>query len=159
MPASPQIAVADHSPSARSPNASGGQRADARAHEQDEACVDAIGQRREHRDRQHVAERIGAGHQPGLGAAQSPQRHEMLGHDGRHDDVRQQVADLPEAHGGDEGPPGQMPHCLLSPVLLVSAGDPSSSRRLSEQRIPDARAHVRSSGGLMWRNENSSARS
>jgi hypothetical protein len=78
------------------------------ATDQHAARVDAVGQRREHRNGEHVAERIGAGHQPGLRGSEPPQRDEMARHDRRHDDVRQQVADLSGAHRGDERAAGEV---------------------------------------------------
>ena len=72
--------------------------ADDRSAEKNEARVDPIGEGRQHGDRQHVAEGVAAGEQPAFGRAQTPGRHEVLSEIGRQRDVRQQIADLSEAH-------------------------------------------------------------
>src|SRR5437879_3656527 len=54
--------------------------------------------------------RVGARHQAGLRGAQPPARHEVLDHDGRNRHMRQQAADLAEAHGEHECAAVQMLH-------------------------------------------------
>jgi len=69
----------------------------------------------------------------------------VLRHDRRHGDVREQTADLSEAHGGDEGSPCQRDHRLVFrcpgpgemrdvPTFMRAAGDPLSKVRLVPSR-------------------------
>jgi hypothetical protein len=92
MPASAQIALADH--------------------------IDPVRQRRKHRNREHVSERVGSGHQPGLRGGEAPQRDQVLDHDRRHDDMREQVADLARAHRGDKRAAGQVHSQPVMPGLV-----------------------------------------
>lgn len=78
-----------------------GKAADDGAEKQHHAGIDAIRQRGQDRDGQHVAEGIAARQKTAFRGTQAPSRHEMLGEVGGENDVRQQVADLSDAHGRD----------------------------------------------------------
>ena len=96
----------------------GGEAAHGRPRCQYVTRVDSVGERRQQRHRNHVAERIGARHQSCLRCAQSPQRHKVLRHDRGDDHVREEVADLSQAHCRDESAPGQRRHRLLISILI-----------------------------------------
>src|SRR5262249_11277890 len=92
--------------------------AEHRARREDAARVYAVSQCCQHRDREHVTEGVGARHQPGLGGAEVPQGHEVLRHDCRQRHMGQQIADLPQAHRGNECTPGQRGHWWLISMFI-----------------------------------------
>jgi hypothetical protein len=119
MPASPPQEGAGQQTAREQPKADGSKAAQDRAGSKDEPRVDTIGQGGEDRDRGHIAERKRTGHDTRLTCAEPPQRHQALRHDGGNGDVRQQIPDLADAHGGEQGPSGQR-HALLISILTSS---------------------------------------
>jgi rhodanese-related sulfurtransferase len=81
------------------------QPAQCRSCEEDQTRIHSVGQRCQQRYRQHVPDRERARHQSSFTRAEVPLRDEMLGHDGGHHNMRQQVSYLTDAHRSHESAP------------------------------------------------------
>lgn len=110
--------------------------ADDRAPEQHEPRIDAVGQRRQQRHGDYVSERITARHQAAFGGGEPPCRHQVLRQVCRQRHMRQQIADLADAHHRNQGATAQATNFVLPPGATLMVAGPHEGTEARRTRRP-----------------------